>query len=298
MTFNEELLQRTDRVNELIKGYFPTNMIYRESILDAMMYSLCAGGKRIRPIIMESFFKLFGGTGRIIEPFMVAMEMLHSYSLVHDDLPAIDNDDFRRGNPTTHKKYGEAVGVLSGDGLLHLAYETMLKAFDLTDEYENVIKAMKIFGEKTGLEGMFGGQAVDVINTGRDIDESLMRFIYEKKTSALIEGSMMIGAALAGANETEIYNVSTIGSLIGLAFQIKDDILDVEGDEKELGKPVNSDERNNKKTYVAFFGVDKARESVSDYTQKASSKIYNLGESISEREFLVELFRYLILRNK
>ena len=211
MDFLKELEVRSKYAANVVLDFVPKFSEFDSEIIEAMEYSLASGGKRLRPILIESFYKLFSGKENLCNPFMAAMEMLHTYSLVHDDLPALDNDDLRRGKPTTHVKYGEAVGVLSGDGLLHMAYETCIQAFDYTESFENVLNALKIFGNKTGLKGMFGGQSADVINTGKDISDELLYYIYKNKTGALIEGSMMIGAALAGAGTEDLAIVEKIG---------------------------------------------------------------------------------------
>ncbi len=300
MDFKAELDIRSRQAWEIVEKYIPQPDINNQNIIQAMSYSLSAGGKRLRPVLIRSFYELYGGAGKEEEPFMAAMEMLHTYSLVHDDLPAIDNDDYRRGLPTTHRQFGEAVGILAGDGLLHLAYETAIKAFDITDDVSkvnNVIKALRIFGSKTGLYGMFGGQAADVINTGREISDDLLFYIYKNKTGALIEGSMMIGAALAGASDEDIAIIEGVGRNIGMAFQIRDDILDMYGNEELLGKPVNSDERNNKKTYLSIKGLDKSIEDIDKLTNDAVNTLALIGNNERERVFLTELFKYLVSRN-
>lgn len=297
MNFEDLMKAKVSEADKITDGFLPLSGRFNSELTEAMNYSVKAGGKRLRPVIMMSFYRLFGGSGKVVEPFMAAMEMLHTYSLVHDDLPAIDNDDYRRGVYTTHKKYGEALAVLAGDGLLHQAYETAVKAFDYEADNDNVIKALRIFADKTGVNGMLGGQAADVVNTGKIIDDDLMYYIYEHKTGALIEGSMMIGAALAGADDYCIETVRKTGSLIGLAFQIKDDLLDIYGSEKALGKPVNSDSRNNKKTYVTVNGKDKSQADILRFTEEAVSLLDTVGGNEEERIFLRQLFKYLTSRN-
>lgn len=296
MIFKDELAGRVKEANCIVDSYIPEAEGYDRELVEAMRYSVDAGGKRLRPIFIKSFYTLFGGHGECVKPFMAAMEMLHTYSLVHDDLPALDNDDYRRGRYTTHKQFGEPLAILAGDGLLHQAYETAIKAFDLTDDTGTVVRALKIFGDKTGIHGMLGGQTADVINTGRAIDDDLMYYIYENKTGALIEGSMMIGAALAGATDEECGRVRQIGSCIGTAFQIKDDLLDIYGDEKTLGKPVGSDDRNDKKTYVTVNGVDKSQQDIIRLTDEAYKLLEGLGSDECERTFLKDLFGYLTSR--
>lgn len=295
MNFNEELKNRVFYANSILDKYLPEEVGFDKELIEAMNYSIRVGGKRLRPILISTFFRLFGGKGTIIEPCMAAMEMLHTYSLVHDDLPALDNDELRRGLPTTHKKFGEAAAILAGDGLLHHSYETFINIFNY-EISEKTIKALKIFGDKTGINGMLGGQAADVIHTGENISDELMYYIYEKKTGALIEGAMMIGACLAGCSDEELTKVNRIGTLVGLAFQIKDDLLDIYGDEKSLGKPLHSDDKNNKKTYVTLNGLDKSERDILDFSKEAKEILNGLGQDENEREFIQELIDYLIYR--
>ena len=241
MNFNEELKKRTEEAERVIRKYLPEESGFAKTMAEAMNYSMTAGGKRLRET-----YRLFGGEGVLCEPFMAAMEMIHTHSLIHDDLPALDNDDYRRGRLTTHKVYGEAMGVLSGVALLNRAYEVMISAFDLTEDKERVIAAMRIMADKTGINGMLGGQSVDVENDGKPLEREMLDYIYKNKTSALIEASMMTGAVLAGASEEELEVVEQVAENIGLAFQIQDDILDVTSTQEELGKPIHSDEKNNK----------------------------------------------------
>ena len=231
----------------------------------------------------------------MIEPFMAGMEMIHTHSLIHDDLPAIDNDDYRRGRLTTHKVYGEAMGVLSGAALLNYAYEVMLQAFALTEEKERVIKALTLMANKTGIYGMLGGQSVDVENDGKPLTKEMLDYIYRNKTSALIEAAMMTGAILAGAEEKEVEIIGEAAGKIGLAFQIQDDILDVTSTEEELGKPVHSDEKNNKVTYVSLFGIQEASEQVKRLSEEAVSLIRGLYQ---KNEFLCTLIQELVSRRK
>ena len=227
-----------------------------------MNYSVTAGGKRLRPLLMHETYRMFGGTGRVIQPLMAAIEMVHTYSLVHDDLPAMDNDQYRRGKLTTHAKYGHAMGVLAGDGLLNYAFETAMTAFDCGEDAERVAKALKILGRKAGIYGMIGGQVVDVQSTGKAVDQETLDFIYELKTGALLEASMMVGAVLAGATEEEVAVIEQIASDVGLAFQIRDDILDETSTLETLGKPIHSDERNEKTTYVTLKGLEQATKEI------------------------------------
>ena len=226
---------------------------------------------------------------------MAGMEMIHTHSLIHDDLPALDNDDYRRGRLTTHKVYGEAMGVLSGVALLNYAYETMLQAFSMTEEKDRVIRALTVMADKTGIHGMLGGQSVDVENDGKPLEKEMLDYIYRNKTSALIEASMMTGAILAGADPAEVSVVEEAAYNIGLAFQIQDDILDVTSTDQELGKPVHSDEKNNKVTYVTLFGVQEAAGQVEELSEKAITLLKSLNKN---NEFLYLLVEKLINRRK
>ncbi len=295
MNFKDELQARTAEANEVIKEYLPRSRGFSTELADAMSYALTGNGKRIRPVLMKAVFDLFEGEGWIVEPFMAAIEMIHTHSLVHDDLPAIDNDDYRRGRLTTHKVYGENMGVLAGDALLNYAYETMLQAFGLTEDHEKVWRTMRVIANKTGLNGMLGGQCVDVRTDGRPKSDKMLEYIYQNKTSALIEASMMAGAMLAGGDKSEVALMEKAGRMIGLAFQIRDDILDVIGDEEKLGKPVHSDERNHKITYVTIHGVEASMLEVLRFTREASVLISSLG---GDDEFILSLIQYMISRDK
>ena len=296
MNFKEELEKRTHRAEQVIQKYLPAEEGFSENLIKAMNYSMEAGGKRLRPIFLGEMYHICGGQGELAEPFMAAIEMIHTHSLIHDDLPAIDNDEYRRGKKTTHVVFGESAAILAGDALLNYAYETALKGFSLAKDHretERTARALQILAEKTGIHGMLGGQSVDVENDGRPLKKELLDYIYVNKTSALIEASLMAGAALAGAEELK--DIETIGRYIGLAFQIQDDILDVAGDEAETGKPVGSDGKNSKTTYVTLEGIDKAKEDVKALSQKA---IEDLGELPGTNEFLEQLIRALVSRRK
>ncbi len=293
--FKEELKIRTDHAEEVIRKWLPEETGFAKTMAEAMNYSMCAGGKRLRPILLLESLRLFGGDEKLAEPFMAGIEMIHTHSLVHDDLPAIDNDDYRRGRLTTHKVYGEAMGVLGGAALLNYAYETMFRAFDMTSQKEPVIRAVRIMAEKTGTRGMLGGQSVDVENDGKPITREMLDYIYRHKTSALIEAPMMTGAVLGGAEEEELAAVERAAADIGLAFQIRDDILDVTATSEELGKPVHSDEKNNKITYVTLFGIQEASRQVEELSQRAVSTLDKLNR---KNEFLTALIYEMVSRRK
>ena len=296
MNFKEEYETKREQIEEILKEYLPPQEGYQKIIMEAMEYSLMAGGKRLRPMLMAETFRLFGGTGNVIRPFMAAIEMIHTYSLVHDDLPAMDNDEYRRGRKTTHVVYGEDMGILAGDALLNYAFETACRAFDQAPEQSARIgQALKILSEKAGIYGMIGGQVVDVKESGHKVSGEVLEFIYRLKTGALIESSMMIGAVLAGAGCDEIKRIEQAARKIGMAFQIQDDILDVTGTTETLGKPVHSDEKNEKMTYVVWKGLEESREAVKSMTEEA---LEDLAELRTEDEFLVQLLRSLVYREK
>ncbi|MBA4686881.1 MAG: polyprenyl synthetase family protein [Candidatus Galacturonibacter soehngenii] len=295
MNFKNELEQRVDTIEQTLKEFLPKEEGFAKTVIQAMNYSMLAGGKRLRPMLMEETYKLFGGKDEIVKPFMVAIEMIHTYSLVHDDLPAMDNDEYRRGKKTTHAVYGEAMGILAGDGLLNLAFECATMAFDMDLEYKRIGRALKILANKSGVYGMIGGQSVDIENDGKPLDKDTLDFIYRLKTGALIEASMMIGAVLAGADEEQVSIVEQIGAKVGLAFQIQDDILDITSTAEVLGKPINSDEKNHKITYVTLEGLDKAKKDVKEVSQLALALLERLQ---LKNDFLKDLIEMLITREK
>ncbi len=297
LNFNQEFKERIKEAEEIIKKYLPKEEGLQKIICEAMNYSVLGGGKRLRPVMMKATYELFGGKGEVIEPFMAAIEMIHTYSLVHDDLPAMDNDDLRRGRATTHVKYNEALAILAGDGLLNFAFETAVKAFKYDVDAKVVAKALKVLATKAGIYGMIGGQTVDIeAESGNQIlDEDTLMFIHKNKTAALIECAMMIGAILAGASETEIDAVEKIAYNIGVAFQIQDDILDVIGNEEVLGKPIGSDAKNEKLTYVSLKGLEVAKKDVAKLSNEAILAIKTFEKS---DPFLSELAKYLIDREK
>ena len=293
MNFSGEMKQKVNEIEAILDEYLPAAEGYQKQIMEAMAYSVTAGGKRLRPMLMQEVYRMFGGTSAVIEPFMAAIEMIHTSSLIHDDLPAIDNDEYRRGKKTTHAVYGEAVGVLSGDALLNYAYETACRAFTMEPVSERVGKALTVLAGKTGIYGMLGGQSVDVTNEGKEMSREMLDYIYKNKTSALIEASMMVGAILAGAAEEQIAVMENIGERIGLAFQIRDDILDITSTMEELGKPVFSDEKNHKVTYVTLRGLEQASRDVEMISEEAVRLLKTFPQ---KDEFLEELVCYLVNR--
>lgn len=295
MNFENELNKKIEQIEQIINSFLPEEKGYIKTVVSAMNYSILSGGKRLRPLFMREIFEMFDGKGREIENFMAAIEMIHTYSLIHDDLPAMDNDEYRRGRKTTHVVYGEAMGILAGDGLLNYAFETASSAFDFTDRPDVVGMALSFLGKKSGIYGMLGGQCADIEAEGKQITEDELKFIHLNKTAALLEASFGIGAVLAGASEEEIEIVLESARNVGLAFQIQDDILDVVSTTQELGKPVGSDEKNNKTTYVNIVGLEQAKHEVEVLSKKAQESLKTIGK---ENTFLLDLIDSLINRKK
>lgn len=295
MDIKKEIAEHTSQVEEIIKKYLPEETGYQKTVMEAMNYSFLAGGKRLRPMLMQETYRLFGGTSDIIEPFMAAIEMIHTYSLIHDDLPAMDNDDYRRGRKTTHVVYGEAMGILAGDALLNFAFETACKGLMQDVGNPAAARAVQILAQKAGIYGMLGGQVVDVESEGQPLEREKLDFIYDLKTGALIEASMLVGAVLAGASEEEQQVILQVAKDVGLAFQIQDDILDVTSDIETLGKPIGSDEKNHKTTYVTIRGLEQSQKDVEEISERALEGVASLSE---KNIFLNELIRYLIHRKK
>ena len=292
MDFKQELENRVNIINNIIADYIPDKTRHFEKICDAVEYSVKAGGKRLRPLFILESFRLCNGTGAHDEedvyPFMAAMEMIHTYSLVHDDLPAMDNDMLRRGLPTTHAKFGEDFGILAGDALLNNAYEIMLEKISSVCE-KRFAYAASVIAKKAGIFGMVGGQCLDVELTGKEISKDQLDTIFRNKTGALIEAAFMAGGFIADTDELNITLLEKAGTHLGLAFQIRDDILDCTGSEEEIGKPVGSDERNHKTTYVSLYGLDKANEDVKAHTEHALEALKSIGDNI----FLFNLIQAL-----
>jgi len=299
MENSKELLkQYTDEVEQVIESYLPEEEGYQKTVLSAMNYSMRAGGKRLRPLFMREVYRMFGGEGKEVEPFMAAIEMIHTFSLVHDDLPCMDNDEYRRGLPTTWVKYGYDMAVLAGDALYGYAFETAAKALTLAkgpDMAARVARCIGVLAEKSGIFGMIGGQTADVELTGKSIDRDQLEFIYRLKTGALIEAPVMIGAILAGAKEEEVRTAERMAACVGKAFQIQDDILDLTSSQEVLGKPVLSDEKNHKTTYVTLYGMEQARRDVKALSEEAVEALERLPGC---HDFLRQLILMLVTREK
>ncbi len=292
MDLKQELQNRIAEIEEMLEQYIPVQKEFPPVIFEAMRYSLFAGGKRLRPMMVLAACEAVGGNKKTAEPFACALEMIHTYSLIHDDLPAMDNDDFRRGVPTCHKVYGENMAILAGDGLLHHAMETMAKACFMNPCKETT-GAMAAIAKGAGLYGMLTGQVVDVYYEAKPMTKEILDFIHVHKTAAMIRGALEAGARAGGATEDIVAKFGLAGEKIGVAFQILDDILDVTGTMEELGKPIHSDEKNEKATYVTLYGIEKSREIAADLTEEAMQIWEDLGSSC---DFLAELTTYLLKR--
>ncbi len=308
MRFEDELKERVLEADQAVRDYMPAEATFQKTVTDAMEYTMYAGGKRIRPVLMKAVFDMFGGNASLIRPFMAALEMIHTYSLIHDDLPALDNDDYRRGRKTAHIVYGEAMAILAGDSLLNYAYETAAKSFSLVEKAapedtpgllqelmvrRRLERAMKVLACKPGIYGMIGGQVADVELTGTRLSLEQITYIYQNKTSALIEAAMMIGGILAGVEDTGIEKLEKAGYNIGMAFQIQDDILDETATFEELGKPIHSDEKNEKVTHVTLYGIEQSAKEAERLSEEAVSIVEGFGR---DSGFLAELITWLIHR--
>ena len=274
----EYLGAKSDLVNKCIDAYFSDCCGSAPDVLrESMKYSLMAGGKRLRPVLCMATFEACGGRGEDIVLSASALEVIHTYSLIHDDLPAMDDDDLRRGRPTNHKVYGEAVAILAGDGLLTEAFLMILKNEGKISR-DSILEALRELASAAGPDGMVGGQVMDILSESAEPDAQMLDYIHKHKTGALLRASVRIGAILAGADGQQIESLNRYGECLGLAFQIVDDILDVKGDEAELGKPVGSDEGNNKMTYPAVYGLEKSMQRAEELIQDALGAIASFDE--------------------
>lgn len=287
-------------MEDMIYAYLPEETGYAKTVLSAMNYAVKAGGKRLRPMMLRLCYDMFAEATEeaVVRPFMAAIEMIHTYSLVHDDLPAMDNDALRRGLPTVHVKYGEDMAILAGDALLNYAFETACKGFLAKPGDVGIEAAFSVLAAKSGIYGMVGGQVLDVEKAGMPMDEDELSYIYENKTGALIAASCMCGAQLAHADEKNVEKVREAAYAVGLAFQVQDDILDIVGDEAVIGKPLHSDDKNHKSTYVTLHGMDAAGAYVRDMSEKAVSILESL-EVIDEaaKADMISLVKSLIARD-
>lgn len=294
MSFKSSLKYRVDYIEKLLKEYMPEEKGYQKTIFEAMNYSLKAGGKRLRPILTLEACRIVGGNEEDAIPFAIAIEMIHTYSLIHDDLPALDNDDLRRGRPTNHKVYGDAMAILAGDGLLNYAFEIMLKSSIGKENPAKYLNAINEIAKSSGVYGMIGGQVVDIESEDKKIEMEKLDFIHLNKTAAIIVGCMRAGAIIGDATEEQLENITKYATNIGLSFQIADDILDITGDESKLGKKVGSDIDNNKSTYPSLIGLEKSKEIANDLINEAKTRISNIKGDI---EFLNDLAEYIVARD-
>lgn len=289
----EELMEYSQQINDTLQEYLKEENENSRLVYEAMQYSIFAGGKRLRPVLLLATYKLFENDISKALPFAAAIEMIHTYSLIHDDLPAMDDDDYRRGKLTNHKVFGEGIAVLAGDGLLNKAYEVMLHEIVGTSDSLAVASAAKVIADASGVKGMIGGQVADILSEDKKISSTDLDYIHAHKTGALIEASMVSGAILSGAKSQDIKNIRQVGKNLGLAFQIKDDILDIVGDEKQLGKQIGSDEAKEKSTYPKLYGLEVCQKMILELT-KESNLI--LDEYLPQSKFLKELNNYLMDR--
>lgn len=294
MSFKSSLKYRVDYIEKLLKEHMPEEKGYQKTIFEAMNYSLKAGGKRLRPILTLEACRIVGGNEEDVIPFAIAIEMIHTYSLIHDDLPALDNDDLRRGVPTNHKVYGDAMAILAGDGLLNYAFEIMLKSSIGKENPAKYLNAINEIAKSSGVYGMIGGQVVDIESEDKKIEMEKLDFIHLNKTAAIIVGCMRAGAIIGDATEEQLENITKYATNIGLSFQIADDILDITGDESKLGKKVGSDIDNNKSTYPSLIGLEKSKEIANDLINEAKTRISNIK---GDTEFLNDLAEYIVARD-
>lgn len=297
--FDTKYSEYKSMIDEYLLDFLPKIDDKSETIKDSMIYSLEAGGKRIRPILLLATTEMIDDKFSLSDclPYALAIEYIHTYSLIHDDLPAMDNDDLRRGKPTNHKVFGEAMAILAGDSLLNSAFEAMIKEtmvdFDNLEKMKRKLRATSVITSAAGCKGMLAGQVADVEAEGKRISKELMKYICMTKTGAMIEGAVLAGGYLAGANKEQIKDLSVYGQELGLAFQIRDDILDVLGDTEKIGKLVGSDEKNSKSTYVTVYGMETAKARLKETTNRAVTAVEKYGK---KSEFLVALAKKLEIR--
>ncbi|MEN1759323.1 polyprenyl synthetase family protein [Anoxynatronum sibiricum] len=293
MEWRDQLNHYIEMINHSLSEYTRIGDENNHVVVEAMHYSLFAGGKRLRPVLTLAVTEMLNGTVEEAMPYACALEMIHTYSLIHDDLPAMDNDDFRRGKPTNHKIFGDGLAILAGDGLLNLAYEIMLEDVLLKKNPDSFVRAMKCIGNAAGVRGMIGGQTTDLINEGKSVTAETLNYIHRQKTGALLSASLSAGAFTAEAGEQTASELAAAGYALGMAFQIQDDLLDLDGSAEEMGKPIGSDLRNNKATFPSLYGIEDSRKQVQSLTNQALEVFRSYGE---KSEFLQSLARYLVNR--
>lgn len=296
MDFKKSYDEYISTIERSLDEYMKVSKTPEKNIYEAMRYSVMAGGKRLRPVLALAVCDMLGGSREEVLPFACAIEMIHTYSLIHDDLPAMDNDDFRRGRPTNHKVFGEAMAVLAGDALLNKAFEMMLKhTITINRDLKKMTDAMHVIAEASGTSGMIGGQVVDIEQEGRSVSPDILEYMHLCKTGALIKAPLLSAAILSGATEKQFEDIKLYGEKIGLAFQVKDDILDVEGNSELMGKSTGSDSVNEKSTFVTLYGMENAREKLSTLVDEAIKSLEVFGE---RSWFLKEIAEYIQYRSK
>lgn len=293
MEIKQHLNRYIELVNRELERYMSIHPSKNKTLIDAMNYSLMAGGKRLRPILAIASYEIFNNQLEEILPYACAIEMIHTYSLIHDDLPAMDNDDYRRGKPTNHKVFGEGIAVLAGDGLLNYAFEIMLQDAVKRRNMKPYVEGMQVIANSAGINGMIGGQVVDLESENRIIDGDTLEYIHLNKTAALITAPLKIGAIIGQASEKDVANMEFIGRNLGLAFQIRDDVLDIIGENDKLGKNIGSDENKQKSTYPSIYGLEYSVNKVKELTLSSNEKLMEYDNST----FLYELSNYLINRD-
>ena len=293
MDMTAELTKRTEQIENIIKKYLPEEEGYQKQVIEAMNYSFLAGGKRLRPMLMLETYRMFGGKSEVIEPFMAAIEMIHTYSLIHDDLPAMDNDDYRRGKLTNHKVYDEAIAILAGDALLTLSFEVMLAQKDV--QPQTLVAVVAEIAKAAGPSGMVGGQVLDMQSEGQNIPLEKLQLMHNAKTGALFTAAIKAGGMIAGANPKELEMLVQFSKFYGLAFQITDDILDAVGEQEKIGKPVGSDEKNNKATFVTLYSVEEAKKMAQVAVNNAIECLADFGDNA---KLLKNFAEKLLVRDK
>jgi geranylgeranyl diphosphate synthase type II len=294
MNIKTYLAKKKDLVDKTLEKLMPDNKTFPRSVHEAMRYSVFAGGKRVRPILALAAAEALGAATKDLLPVAASLELIHTYSLIHDDLPAMDDDDLRRGRPTCHKVYGEAIAILAGDGLLNMSFEVLSDARRLKAiPASRLIAIIKEIATASGVFGMVGGQVVDIQSEGKEIDFPTLEYIHTHKTGALIRSSVRIGALYARAGKRQFTALTRYGELVGLAFQIADDILDITGKQEEIGKDVGSDLKKGKKTFPSFYGLEESRRRAVEVVDKAVASLQGFGRAADP---LRELARYIINR--
>lgn len=295
IVINDFIKKLIEIIEARLKILIPEDHKYIGKLYESMRYSVFAGGKRLRPILCITAYNMFSDDYEKVLDIACSLEMIHTYSLIHDDLPCMDNDDYRRGKFTNHKVYGEDYALLAGDALLNMGVEVMLNAaIKNSENYDRYIRAIYDIMSAVGTKGMIGGQFVDIKSEGKNLDKETLMYMHKNKTGALITAALTSGAIVGGATEEELNRIKSYGDKLGLAFQIQDDILDVEGDQALIGKPVGSDMKNCKSTYVSLYGLKESKAKVDQLIHEAEKDLTGFKNS----EKLLELTEYILNRKK